>query len=171
MTPRGREETGKMNVRTLLEEMHVKGANRFTRLFDFREAAEECVNIAQSKHPKRKEAIEQVLLSASYPGVLLDFDRSLYEKHIDELVTRAIAGESLAKPTRAERCVFLCQLSLKSPLKHDYVEAYQREMAEIYPAKFQFVSRGPRDDKELNDVILDIDRAIFSTLDRNKKVR
>lgn len=129
-----------------------EAGNRISKLFDFREAAEIRAEIAISKHPTRSGSIEKIL--RSYPGLLLDFDR-------------AISGTTLVKPTHAERCAFFCQLSLKSPLKHDYVEAYQREMSLIYSERFEFQSRGARYDKEIDDVIADVDRVLFKIIIRS----
>ena len=122
----------------LIGEVFGDNARRINNLFTCMEVAEEVIAEAQQTYPEKKEEIYDSFRFLK-PSPLLQLSEyhnlELYRHHSQELIERIVHGDDIKRATTAEMVSVFCEVSLVTPLSHDYVVAYAKLFTAVFPAK------------------------------------
>ena len=122
----------------LIGEVFGDNARRIYNLFSCMEIAEEVIANAQQIYPERKEEIFESFRFLK-PSPLLQFsgfhNPELFGHHAQEIVERIVRDEDIEPATTAELVSVFCEASLLNPLSHDYVVAYAKVFAAVFPTQ------------------------------------
>lgn len=109
----------------------------FSGVFTCMEIAEEWIERAKKTAPPgRQAAVHAMFKHLCPPHDMAKLHVGIYRMHVCELVKRAIQGDNISLGTDAEVILALHTASLKSPLAHYVVCAYERLMARGVEAGF-----------------------------------
>lgn len=94
--------------------------------------ADELVRTFIKKHPRKTDILNRAFSILFPPEALRDKDPALYRHHVEELLNRAMSGESMHHATKAEILSAISQTSLRTPIQQDYAALMERLFADIF---------------------------------------
>ncbi len=125
-----------MTDHPFVDEVFGSAAATIRSTFRAMEIAEEEISAAKKRHPLAAAAIHEAFRILCPSDLLREASDRLYGAHCRELLDRVAAnsqGPDLSRPTAAELCAALSQLSAAGPLSHDYVVAYGEVFRRAFP--------------------------------------
>ncbi len=124
----------------LMGEVFGDNADRINNLFICMEIAEEVIEDAELTYPEQKEKI-YTSFRFLQPSSLLQLSKhhnlELYRHHAQELVERIVQDDDIKPATTAELASVFCEVSQTQPLHHDYIAAYAKVFAAVFPTEAQ----------------------------------
>ena len=92
-------------------------------IFGHMEVCEEVLAERKAEHPGRAEEIDGLFICCQCPTVLRrEAPEVLYRTHLNQLVDKLLAGESLDTPTGIEMAAMLIGVAEFAPVKYAYMQ-------------------------------------------------
>lgn len=128
----GRKRSTETNVMTSLRGLGIDDVLDATaRVFESIEIAEQETRKAQDAWPERKDLLHGAFMLLKPPDAFSGKDSRLYRHHCAELLGRVAKKTSITPNTKAEIMLILSELSLVTPIGHDYAVLYGELFGEI----------------------------------------
>ena len=133
-TPRA--TSTRVDVRPILAILFPEGngASRIGRAFYLMGIAEEEIEAAMKKAPRKRAAIKGAFRYL-YTPVLMTYGDELYRAHCREIIGRVKRGEDLSPGTDAEMLATFSEMSTKAPLASEFANAMSEVFFRVFPEK------------------------------------
>lgn len=110
--------------------------NGILDIFKMMEYAEDEIKIAQAKYQDHAQELFDSFYPICSPSRVFVNEyagiENLYRRHVKELLLRVINGEDTRPPTRIEKMILLCEMSLRQPLRSTTCLLYSRLMKQEF---------------------------------------